>query len=117
ERAVRRLAGRWLDGVTVALRKEGFSAVAAVCLVPLAPFGAEMLIAGALRLRLRHVLGGVAIGHLPGMLIVALLGDQVGAALSQDREVNRAIVAAAIALMAVAFFISHRLWQRVRARL
>lgn len=115
EKTMRRLAGPRIDRLTRMLRKEGFMAIAAVGFVPAAPFSVEMIVAGALRIRLRDLMLGVAVAHLPGTIATTLLGDQVAAAFRQGREVNRAVVALAVAVFAAMAFFARRLWKRLEA--
>jgi len=112
---VKRCGGAKMDRVGKALRKEGFLAVAAVGLVPIAPFFVETLAFGALRLKLWHVLLGVAMSNTPGLLGGTLLGDQLHAVLSSERTLNLWVVVAVVAMMAFIAFATHRLWRRMQA--
>ena len=115
EKRVRRWGGKRFSQVAKALRKEGLLAVTLVGLLPVAPFFAEMLAFGALRLKLRHVLPGVFIANLPGTLATTLLADQVAAVLSHERSLEPWIVVAVVAAMAVLAFFTHRAWKRMQA--
>jgi uncharacterized membrane protein YdjX (TVP38/TMEM64 family)/phosphatidylserine/phosphatidylglycerophosphate/cardiolipin synthase-like enzyme len=79
---VRRLAGPKLDRIVAVLRKHGLLAMTLLRLVPLAPFAVEGMVAGAVRLKLWHLLAGTAIGMLPGTLATTLFGDQLERAAS-----------------------------------
>lgn len=112
---VTRIAGPRIERLSKMLGKKGFLAIAAVGMLPVAPFSIEMIVAGALRIGLVQLLLGVALAHLPGTIGTTLLGDQVVAAFSEGREVNRGIIAAVvIGFVAIAFF-SHRMWKRMEA--
>ena len=115
EKWVKRLGGKRFARVGRALRGEGLLPVALLGLLPVAPFFAEMLAFGALRLKLRHVLPGVALANLPGTLATTVLADQVAAILSHERTLNPWIVVAVVAVMAVIAFFSHRAWRRMEA--
>ena len=97
------------------LRKEGFLAVATVGLVPVAPFVVEGVAFGALRLKLRHVLPGVALAMLPGVIATVLMGDQIAAAISQDRSVNRMVIVGTIVGMGVIMLLTRRYWGKLQA--
>jgi len=112
---IEKWGGARLARVGKLLRKEGLVAVATVGLVPVAPFVLEGLAFGALRLKLRHVLPGVAIAMLPGMVAAVLMGDQIAAALSQDRQVNRAVIAGTVIGMAVIVLLTRRWWGKLQA--
>lgn len=116
EERLRKWAGPRLDKIKRVLRKEGLFAMAAVGLLPIAPFPIEVLVAGALRVKLFDLLGGVFIAMLPGMLGMTVLGHQLMAALHGDRKMNLWVIAATVlALAAVAWF-THRWWKRVQAQ-
>jgi phospholipase D1/2 len=116
EKTMRRLAGPRIDRLTRLLRKEGFMAIAAVGFVPVAPFSIEMVVAGALRVRLRDLLLGVAVAHLPGTVATTLLGDQVAAAFRGGREVNRLVIALSVAVFLAMAYFARRMWQRLEAQ-
>jgi uncharacterized membrane protein YdjX (TVP38/TMEM64 family) len=112
---VSKIAGPRIEKLSKMLGKKGFLAIAAVGMVPAAPFSIEMIVAGALRIPLLDLLLGVALAHLPGTIGTTVLGDQVVAAFTSGREVNRGIIAAVvIGFVAIAFF-SHRMWKRMEA--
>ncbi len=90
--------------------------MAAVGLLPVAPFPIEVLVAGALRVKLHHLLGGVFIAMLPGMAGTTVLGHQFLAALHGDREMNRWVVAATIVVLVAIGYATHRWWKRVQAQ-
>jgi len=96
---VRRLAGPKLDRMVAVLRKHGLLAMTLLRLVPLAPFAVEGIVAGAVRLKLWHLLAGTAIGMLPGSLATTLFGDQLETALSGG-GVNWWVIGGALLLLA-----------------
>lgn len=115
EDTARRIAGPRIDRLKKMLQRQGMLAIAAVGFVPVAPFSVEMIVAGALRVPLRHLLPGVALAHLPGTIFTTLLGDQAVAAMTDGREMNRAVVAGVVlAFIALAIW-TRRYWQRVQA--
>lgn len=116
EKTMRRLAGPKIDRLTTLLRKDGFMAIAAVGFVPVAPFSIEMIVAGALRVRLRDLLLGVAVAHLPGTIATTLLGDQVAAAFRGGREINRLVLVLAVAVFAAMIYVARRMWRRMGAQ-
>jgi phosphatidylserine/phosphatidylglycerophosphate/cardiolipin synthase-like enzyme/uncharacterized membrane protein YdjX (TVP38/TMEM64 family) len=77
---VRRLAGRRVNRVSYRLARHGFLAVAVLHILPVAPFTIINLVAGASRVSLRHYLIGTAIGMMPFVLVVAVFGDRLMAA-------------------------------------
>lgn len=117
EKHLDKLAGRRIPRIRKLLQREGLKAVTVVGLLPVAPFAIEMLVFGALRVKLWHVLVGVFIAMLPGMLGTTVLGQQLMASVRHGQSVNKGIVAATVvALVALGFF-THRWWKRVQAQL
>jgi phospholipase D1/2 len=113
---VRRLAGPRLDQMVEVLRRYGLLAMTLLRLVPLAPFFVEGLIAGAVRLRLRDLTLGTAIGLLPGTLATTIFGDQLESAFSGG-EFNWWVVGGAVALLVGGSIAVKRWFSRMAGRL
>lgn len=104
EDTLHRLAGPRFEHVARFLKRRGLFATFMVRLLPVAPFVVVSAVAGALRLRLVHLLGGTFLGMFPGMFGTTMLGDQVAEAVSTG-NVNWWMVAAAVTiLVSVAVF-------------
>ena len=97
------------------LRKEGLVAVATVGIVPVAPFLIEGLAFGALRLKLRHVIPGVVLAMLPGIVATVLMGDQIAAALSHERSVNHLVIVGTVVGMGIVMLLTRRYWGKLQA--
>lgn len=110
--SVRRLAGAKLDKMILVLRKHGLLAMTLLRLVPLAPFAVEGIVAGAVRLKLWHLLVGTAIGLTPGTLAATLFGGQLEAALT-DHEVNWWVVAGVLGVLAAGGYAVKRWFSRM----
>lgn len=76
--ALLRHGGKHLQGLSRYLAGRGIRTMTLVNLLPLAPFTLTNLVAGAFRLRFRDYLIGSALGILPGLAGVTLLGSQLG---------------------------------------
>jgi phospholipase D1/2 len=110
EATLHRWAGPRFEHVAGFLKKRGLFATFMVRVLPVAPFVVVSAVAGALRLRLWHLIVGTFLGMFPGMFGTTLLGDQVAEAL-ETGNVNWWMVAAAVAILAsVAVFA--RSWLR-----
>jgi len=96
---VRRLAGPKLDRMIEVLRKYGLLAMTLLRLVPIAPFAVESIVAGAIHMKLWHVVAGTAIGLLPGTLATTIFGDAIETALTGTGSVNWWLVGGAVALL------------------
>ena len=97
---VRRLAGPKLDRMIDVLKKHGLVAMTLLRLVPIAPFAVESIVAGAIGMKLWHVVLGTAIGLLPGTLTTTVFGDAIETAVTGAGEVNWWLVGAAVTLLA-----------------
>lgn len=75
--ALRRFVGPRLNRVTRRIAEKGVLAVAAVRLVPVAPFTVVNLVAGASGIRFTDFLLGTALGLLPGLIVLSSLGNQI----------------------------------------
>jgi phospholipase D1/2 len=113
---VRRMAGPKLDRIVAVLRKHGLLAMALLRLVPLAPFAIEGMVAGAVRLKLWHLLAGTAIGMLPGTLAATLFGDQLERA-ATGGGVNWWIVGTAAVLLTGGAIAVKRWFSRMSSRI
>ena len=97
---VRRVAGPKLNRMIDVLKKYGLLAMTLLRLVPIAPFAVESIVAGAIHMRLWHVIVGTAIGLLPGTLATTIFGDAIETALTGTGEVNWWLVGIAVGLLA-----------------
>jgi phospholipase D1/2 len=98
---VRRIAGEKLNRMTEALRRRGLLAMTALRLVPLAPFAVESVVAGAIRIRLWHLVLGTFLGMLPGVLAATVFGDQLETALRDPSAINYWLVGGVVAALGV----------------
>ena len=113
---VRRLGGRQLDRMIGVLRKRGLLAMTLLRLVPVAPFFVEGVVAGAVRLKLWHLLAGTAIGMLPGTLAATIFGDQLESALGGG-EINWWIVGGCVAALAIGIVAVRRWFSKMARRI
>jgi phosphatidylserine/phosphatidylglycerophosphate/cardiolipin synthase-like enzyme/uncharacterized membrane protein YdjX (TVP38/TMEM64 family) len=106
---VRRLAGSRLNRITRRLAKKGAMAIAAVRLLPIAPFSVVNAVAGASQIRLRDFLIGTAIGMAPGILVTVIFVDRVTAAVTDPRLGTIATLAlVALIFVAAAVYVHRR---------
>jgi len=70
------LLGRRFTRISRRIKDKGILAVAAIRMVPIAPFTVINLLAGASRIRLRDYTIGTMLGLTPGLLVIAPLGRQ-----------------------------------------
>lgn len=111
---LRRLAGKRLLEIMRVLRDRGLVAMTAMRFLPLAPFAVEGLLAGAIRVKLWHLLVGTFLGMLPGTLTATVFGDQIGAGLRDPGNINYWIVGGVVAVFIVIMLAARR-WLAQRA--
>src|SRR5688572_24691839 len=114
---VRRLAGPRLDRMIDVLKKHGLVAMTLLRLVPIAPFAVESIVAGAIRMKLWHVVVGTAIGLLPGTLTTTVFGDAIETAVTGAGEVNWWFVGGALTVLAVGAWAVKRWFTRMERRM
>ena len=114
---VRRLAGPKLDRMIEVLKKYGLLAMTLLRLVPIAPFAVESIVAGAIHMRLWHVVAGTAIGLLPGTLATTIFGDAIETALTGTGDVNWWLVGIAVGLLAGGIVAVKRWFMRMSRRI
>ena len=89
--AFERLSRRAYRVVSKALRNHGLLAVAALRMVPIAPYTVVNIAMGATGLRSAAFLGGTFVGLLPGILVLTMLGDRLREAWRNPEPVNVAL--------------------------
>lgn len=98
---VRRISGEKLNHISEILRERGLLAVTALRLVPIAPFSVEGVVAGAIRIKLWHFMGGTFLGTLPGTFATTVFGLQISAGLRNAGAINYWIIGGVVLLLAV----------------
>ena len=88
---LRNLLGPRVNRVSRALAKRGILSVAALRMLPIAPFTFVNLAAGASQVRFADYLAGTALGMAPGILVITLLGNQLGRVLSDPKPMELAL--------------------------
>jgi phospholipase D1/2 len=76
-RPLRSLYGPKLHRVREAIARSGIAAIAAIRLVPIAPFTIVNMVAGAARIPVVDYVVGTVLGLLPGLLVMSALGHQL----------------------------------------
>ena len=100
---VQRFAGAKINRLCKLLCERGLLAVAALRLVPVAPFAVGGLVAGAIGVKLWHFTLGTALGMLPGTLAATVFGSQLEQGLREPGKIDMWIGACALLAIAVVF--------------
>ena len=110
---LRSLLGPRLNRIRNVFVRRGVLAIAAIRLVPVAPFTVVNLVAGASSVRLVDYVVGTVLGLLPGLLLMSALGYQIYRFLIAPTAADLALLAGAALLWVVAVFAAQRLAARV----
>ena len=110
---LRSLLGPRLNRIRNVFVRRGILAIAAIRLVPVAPFTVINLVAGASSVRLVDYVVGTVLGLLPGLLLMSALGYQIYRFLIAPTATDLALLAGAALLWVVAVFGAQRLAARV----
>ncbi len=113
---LRNLVGPSVNRVSRALADRGVISVAALRMLPIAPFTFINLAAGASHVRFPDFIAGTFLGMAPGILVITLLGNQLGRVLS-DPEPAQLVLFGGFILAWVALSLGlQALATRLRAR-
>jgi uncharacterized membrane protein YdjX (TVP38/TMEM64 family) len=115
QRPLRRMIGPRLERIRRQIERKGVVAVAAIRVVPIAPFTIVNLVAGASAIRLLDFVAGTLLGMIPGLVVLSMLGSQIVRVLSDPAPFEIALLAGAIvAWIALSFGVQalvSRLWR------
>jgi len=88
KRLLRNLMGRRLNTISRRLAVRGVWSIAALRMVPVAPFTFVNLGAGASHIRFQDYLIGTALGMAPGIMVMTLLGDRLASLWREPSTAN-----------------------------
>ncbi len=101
--AMHRFAGEAVNRLSRRIARRGIVAMAAVRVLPIAPYTVVNLVAGASHIRLRDYVLGTLIGMSPGIVLTVVFVDRLVDAMRDPAPVHIAIAAAiAVAMIALA---------------
>lgn len=101
--AMHRFAGAAVNRLSRRIARRGIVAMAAVRVLPIAPYTVVNLVAGASHIRLRDYILGTLIGMGPGIVLTVVFVDRLVDAMRDPAPVHIAIAAAiAVAMIALA---------------
>jgi phospholipase D1/2 len=113
---VRRLVGAKLNRLSQLLREQGLFTLSALRLVPLGPFAAQNVVAGAIRVPFARFLAATLIGILPGTIVTTLFGGQVRHVLLHGGRLDTALVASLVVWLGVCGVVARWILFRRRFR-
>ena len=94
---LRPFIGPRVNRISRSLARQGIVSVAVLRMVPIAPFTVINLVAGASHIRITDFLIGTLLGMAPGILVISLLGRQLGEALSNPSPMEMVYLGAGVA--------------------
>ena len=100
---MQRFAGGRLRRLSRMLRRRGLISVAAVRLVPIAPFTVVNVAAGAFNVRFLDFALGTLIGMAPGIFAIAVFGDRLEHAIRDPGINSFAVLAVFVGLIVLAY--------------
>lgn len=103
-----RLAGRMKNRIGRIVQKRSALAIAALRMVPVAPFTVVNLACGASRVRFRDYMLGTLLGMAPGILALTVFSDRLVEALADPSPRTFLAVAAATAVLLIVGVIARR---------
>ena len=112
---VRRVMGGRLAKVRDAIRRRGVFAIAAIRMVPVAPFSFINLAAGAAAVGFWPFIAGTVLGMAPGFIVLSTLGDQLSRLISEPTVTSLAAVFALVLLWLASLLMAQH-WARRRHR-
>ncbi|KAA0682717.1 phospholipase [Roseomonas genomospecies 6] len=92
QRPIERYGGAVVRRASEALGRRGVLAMAALRVVPVAPFTVVNLVAGASRIRFLDYLFGTVLGTAPGILVFNLLGHQLERVLTEPTPTDMVLL-------------------------
>jgi phosphatidylserine/phosphatidylglycerophosphate/cardiolipin synthase-like enzyme/uncharacterized membrane protein YdjX (TVP38/TMEM64 family) len=115
-RSLRTFYGPRLHRVREAITRSGIAAIAAIRLVPVAPFTIVNMMAGALRIPVIDYVVGTVLGLLPGLIVMSALGHQLFSFIMQPTPGSFALLAAGAAAWVLVVVGAQRLALRAGSR-
>jgi len=106
--------GPRLNRIRARVQRSGILAVAAIRLVPIAPFTIVNMVAGANGINPSHYTIGTALGLLPGLLMLSVIGSQIMDIIFNPSLGGLALLAAGIAAWIIVVFGAQTLLARLR---
>ena len=112
---LRPLIGPKVNRISRSLASQGIVSVSILRMVPIAPFTVINLVAGASHIRFTDFLIGTFFGMAPGILVISLLGQQLGAVLSDPSPMQIVYLGAAVAGWLLLSLVLQRIARALRA--
>jgi phospholipase D1/2 len=96
KRPLRNILGPRLNRVRQRVARRGVITVAAIRLVPIAPFTVVNLVAGASGIPLLNYVLGTMLGMLPGLIVISAVGHQLARIMTSPTTMDFVLLIAAV---------------------
>ncbi|HEX5764060.1 MAG TPA: VTT domain-containing protein [Woeseiaceae bacterium] len=113
---LRNISGRAFRAVSQALKNQGVIAVAALRMVPIAPYTVVNMAMGAAGVSARVFLAGSFLGMLPGTFVLTMLGDRLREAWQEPAPANLVLFALVVVLWLGLAFVLQQVVSRLKKR-
>ncbi|MGH8194547.1 MAG: VTT domain-containing protein [Woeseiaceae bacterium] len=115
-KSIRNMSGRTFRAVYRGLQNQSVASVLALRMVPIAPFTVVNMVMGAARVPARTYLAGTALGLLPGIFIVIMLGDRLREVWRDPHATNILLFSLVMVLWVGLAFALQRIVGRIRRK-
>lgn len=115
-KSIRNMSGRTFRAVYRGLQKQGIVTVAALRMVPIAPFTVVNMVMGAAGVRTKVYLAGTALGLVPGIFVLTMLGDRLREVWRDPHAMNVVWFCMVIVLWLGLAFAMQRIVARIRRK-
>jgi uncharacterized membrane protein YdjX (TVP38/TMEM64 family) len=110
--AIRRIGGNRVNRISKRLAQQNSLTIAAIRLVPVAPFPIVNLVMGASRVKFVNYVAGTLLGLLPGITIISLFAGSLKSAWEDPSFKSFTIVLAIATVSAATIFLARKKWRR-----
>jgi phosphatidylserine/phosphatidylglycerophosphate/cardiolipin synthase-like enzyme/uncharacterized membrane protein YdjX (TVP38/TMEM64 family) len=111
---LRRVLGPRINRVSQSVNRNGILAVTTIRLLPVAPFTLVNLVAGAMRIRFLDYMVGTALGLMPGIALLSLVGEGVSRILENPTPRNIGMLCLVLGAWAGITWGLQKLFRRLR---
>ncbi|MFH5926083.1 VTT domain-containing protein [Roseomonas xinghualingensis] len=111
---LRRMFGPRINRVSQAVNRNGILTVTAIRLLPIAPFTLVNLVAGAMRIRFLDYMLGTALGLMPGIALLSLVGEGLSRILENPSPRNIGMLILVLGAWAGIIWGLQKLFRRMR---
>ena len=111
---LRRVLGPRINRVSQAVNRNGILAVTTIRMLPVAPFTLVNLVAGAMKIRFTDYMIGTALGLLPGIALLSLVGEGLSRILEHPTPRNIGMLLVVLTAWAAITWGLQKLFRRLR---